>query len=190
MSGKVLVAYASRYGCTKEIAQKMGDILEEEDFECHVINLKEAKKKNWPYINVYDGVIVGSGIQISNWVPDAKKFLKEISEELNKGRVKYGIFVSAASAEVDCGKAKVNYIDTMVKNLNLPAPDLSKAFAGVLDFSKDSNVGAIKREALKFAAKEMEKEKNDLEFDYQGCNDLRDWPAIEQFARDFAILLK
>ena len=50
MSGKVLVVYGSRFGCTKEIAQKIGDILEEEDFESHVINLKEVRRKNWPFI--------------------------------------------------------------------------------------------------------------------------------------------
>lgn len=190
MSGKILVVYASRFGCSQEIAQKMGDILENEGFECHVIDLRESRKKNWPYVNVYDGVILGTGIQISQWASEAKKYLKEITEELNKGRVKYAIFVSAASAEVDCGKAKVNYIDTMVQKMDVRPPDLSQAFAGVLDFSKNSKIGKLKREALKFAAKEMEKEKDDLEFDYQGCNDLRDWPLIEQFARDFAILLK
>ncbi len=191
MSGKILIVYGSRYGCTKEIAQRMGDILEEEeDIECHVINLKEAKRKNWPFVNVYNGVIIGTGIQINQWVKEAHQFLKETAEELNKGRIKYAIFVSSGTATVDCGKAKINYIDKEVEKLNLRPPDLSKAFAGVLDFSNESKVGKIKREALKLALKGMEKEKEGLEYDYQGCNDLRDWPEIEQFARDFANLLK
>jgi menaquinone-dependent protoporphyrinogen IX oxidase len=190
MSGKCLVVYASRFGCSQEIAQKMGDILEDEGFECHVINLRESKKKNWPYINVYDGVILGTGIQINQWAPEAKKYLKEITEELNKKKVKYAIFVSAATSLVDCGKAKLNYIDNMVEKMNVRPPDLAEAFAGVLDFSETSKIGKIKQEALKIAAKEMEKENKDLDFDYHGCNDLRDWAAIEQFARDFAILLK
>ena len=190
MSGKILVAYGSRYGCTKEIAQKIGDIFEEEDFECHVINLKKSKRKNWPFVDVYDGVVIGTGIQIGQWVGEAKKYLKEIAEELNKGRIKYALFVSAGSASVDSGKAKVNYIDKLVQSLNLRHPDLSSAFAGVLDFSTESNLGIIKKEALKLATKGMAKEKEDLEFDLQGCNDLRDWAAIEQFARDFLVLLK
>ena len=190
MSGKCLVVYASRFGCSQEIGQRIGDILEEVGFECHVINLKESKKKNWPFINVYDGVILGTGIQMGQWASEARKYLKEITEELNKNIVKYAIFVSAASAEVDCGKAKVNYIDKMVDKMQVRPPNMSAAFAGVLDFSENSKIGKLKREALKLAAKEMEKENEDLNFDYHGCNDLRDWPLIEQFARDFAILLK
>jgi menaquinone-dependent protoporphyrinogen oxidase len=190
MSGKILVAYGSRYGCTKEIAQKIGDIFEDEGFECHVINLKEARKKNWPLIDVYKGVVVGSGIQISQWVKESKQYIKEIAEELNKGRIKYALFVSAGSASVDSGKAKIMYIDKFVEKLNLRHPDMSAAFAGVMDFSEESNLGKIKKEALKLAAKEMSKEREDLNYDYHSCNDLRDWVVIEQFARNFALLLK
>ena len=189
MSGKILVVYGSRYGCTKEIAQKMGDIFEEDDFECHVINLNEASKKNWPLIDVYDGVIIGSGIQIMQWVGVAKKYLKEIAEELQKGRVKFGVFVSSASAAMDKEQAIKDYITKIMVEMNLK-PDISEAFAGVLDFSDESNIGKIKKGMLKLAAKGMSKDKEGLEFDYEGCNDLRDWPAIEKFAHDFANILR
>jgi len=187
---KALIVYGSRYGCTKEIAQKMGDIIEEEGIECHVINLKEEKKKNWPLVNVYNGVIVGSGIQISQWVGEAKKYLKEISPELKKGKPKYAIFVSSGYSSVDSDKAKEQYIDKILEKMGLPPPIMSAAFSGVMDFSESSNLGKLKKEALKMAAKGMADENKELEFDYQGCNDLRDWPAIEQFARDFASKIK
>lgn len=189
MSRKVLVAFGSRYGCTKEIAQKIGDILEEEDFECHVVNLKKASRKNWPLINVYEGVILGSGIQINQWVGEAKKYLKEIAEELQKGRIKFGVFISAASSAMDKPLAVEKYITKVMKKMKIN-PDMSEAFAGVLDFSDKSNLGKLKKGMLKLAAKGMSKDNEDMELDYEECNDLRDWPAIEQFARDFAKILK
>ncbi|MBN2155315.1 MAG: hypothetical protein JW776_04680 [Candidatus Lokiarchaeota archaeon] len=187
---KALVIFGSRYGCTLEIAQRIADIIDGEGIETHLVNLKDTKKKNWPMINAYDGVVIGSGIQISQWVKESKKYLKEIADELKKGKIKYALFVSSAYSSVDSGKAKELYIDKFIEKMGLPPPVISAAFAGVLDFSEDSNLGKIKKEALKAAAKGMTNEKKELEFDYQGCNDLRDWDSIEKFAHEFVDLLK
>lgn len=70
-SPKVLIAYGSRFGSTEEISIKISHTLEEQEIETHLLDLKKVKAKDWPSLEAFDGVLVGSGIRIGKWTKEA-----------------------------------------------------------------------------------------------------------------------
>ena len=67
---KILIAYASEFGTTGEVAAAIGDVL------CQEGNTVETKwVKNVKDINNYDQVIIGSAIHKDNWMSEATEFV-------------------------------------------------------------------------------------------------------------------
>ncbi|MFX1534066.1 MAG: flavodoxin domain-containing protein [Promethearchaeota archaeon] len=190
MSKKVLIAYGTRYGSTEEISQEIAKMLEKEGIESQVVNLGKTKPKNWPSIDEFDGVLVGSGIKVTRWVKHPKTFLQKHKDDIKtKGKI-LGIFISsgfAASPEKQ-PEAKKLFIEDLLEKFNIEA-DIYDAFGGIFDFSESSKMGFIDKKALQLAAKGMSEDFG-LEYDPDGRNDFRDWDQIRSFTEKFAALLK
>jgi len=82
---RVLISYGSRYGSTEEIANKISGHLKDLNIESTVIDVKKERK--WPTLEEYDGIIVGSGIKISKWMNEPRKFLEKNSQELKNKKL-------------------------------------------------------------------------------------------------------
>jgi menaquinone-dependent protoporphyrinogen oxidase len=67
----ILVTYASKYGSTAEIAEKIGEVLRASSF--HVSILPVAEVQN---LDSYDAVVLGSGVYAGHWLKDAVTFLE------------------------------------------------------------------------------------------------------------------
>ena len=68
---KILIAYASKFGSTGEVAEAIGEVL------CQEGNTVETKwVKNVKDLNNYDAVIIGSAIRYDKWMSEAKEFVK------------------------------------------------------------------------------------------------------------------
>ena len=72
MNKKVLVAYASKYGATGEIAEKIGEILNQAGLQTDVFPVKQVKD-----LALYGVVILGSAVYYGRWRKGAVKFLKK-----------------------------------------------------------------------------------------------------------------
>lgn len=72
MSKKILIAYASKYGATREIAEKIGDVLQTADFQADVLSVKDVQ-----HVSAYQAVILGSALYVGKWQKDAETFLKQ-----------------------------------------------------------------------------------------------------------------
>ena len=68
---KVLVVYASRHGATREIAQRIGDVLRTEGLEVDVAPADHAAG-----VGAADAVVVGSAVYMGTWLKDAVEFVK------------------------------------------------------------------------------------------------------------------
>lgn len=79
MEKKVLVAYASKYGATAGIAEKIGETLQANGFSVDVKPTKEVKD-----IRAYDAVILGSGVYAGGWLKPATDFLQSKEKDLSK----------------------------------------------------------------------------------------------------------
>jgi menaquinone-dependent protoporphyrinogen oxidase len=69
---KVLVAYASKYGATTEIAEKIGDVLRQSGLDVVVLPADVAGD-----IEMYSAVVLGSGVYAGHWLKQAAAFLED-----------------------------------------------------------------------------------------------------------------
>jgi menaquinone-dependent protoporphyrinogen oxidase len=75
----VLVAYGSKRGGTKGLAEMVADALREEGFTVDVLPAGEVKK-----CAAYDAVVVGGALYAARWHKDAKRFVRRQSRELRE----------------------------------------------------------------------------------------------------------
>lgn len=183
---KVLIAYGTRYGSTEEISQEIAKVLGEKSFEVEVFNLGITKSKNWPKVDEFDGLLVGTSLKINSWKKQVKTFIEKNKEKLKT--LKFGVFTCGAWAIAEPIDAHEEIARRLTKNFGLKA-DIYSAYGGVLDFSEDSKVGRAGKLALKATALGLEKDK-DIPVDKEKINDFRDWDKIRRFAADFAALLR
>ncbi len=76
---KVLVAYATRYNSTREIAEEIGSVLGEEGVDVDVRNIIDLTDSAG-----YQGMVIGSPIYMGKWLPEAVEFVQFNQEELRK----------------------------------------------------------------------------------------------------------
>lgn len=186
MSKKVLIAYGSRFGCTEEVSQKIGNILQEEGIEYELVNLRKTQSKNWPKLDQFDGILIGSGIKISRWTKEPKSFMKKHKDVLNSKKI--GIFVCSGAAAVDKDHARKEYLEKVMNEVGVTAQAYD-AFGGVMDLSEDSPLGFLDKRMLRMGVKEMTKD-SDIEVKDGEKTDFRDWDQITTFAQEFAKLVK
>lgn len=77
MTGTVLVAHASRFGTTREVAEAIGATLRERGLRVEVLPAGEVDD-----LGPYTGVVLGGGIYIGRWHRDARGFVKHFEDEL------------------------------------------------------------------------------------------------------------
>ena len=74
---KALVAYASKYGATEGIAQRIGERLQQ-----HGLDVDVAKSEDMRGATEYDAYVVGSAVYEFNWRKDARRFVKRNADTL------------------------------------------------------------------------------------------------------------
>lgn len=79
---KVLVVFATKTGCTKEIAERIGTTLKEVADEVEVRSADED-----PGPGRFDAVVLGSGVRAGHWHKSASKWLQRHASTLAQKRV-------------------------------------------------------------------------------------------------------
>jgi menaquinone-dependent protoporphyrinogen oxidase len=77
MTRTILVAYASRYGSTREVAESIAATLRERQLRVDVRAAGEIG-----HLDGYAGVVLGGAIYMGRWHRDARAFAKRLAEEL------------------------------------------------------------------------------------------------------------
>ena len=94
MTKQVLVAYATKYGATAEIAEKIGEVLRQAGLQADVLPADRAGD-----LSAYQAVVLGSAVQIGRWRKEAVRFLKT-NEQTLAGRSVW-LFSSGPTGEGD-----------------------------------------------------------------------------------------
>lgn len=71
MNTQILVAYATKYGATAEIAEKIGQVLRQAGLRTDVLPTDRVGD-----LSTYKAVVLGSAVYIGQWRKEAVKFLK------------------------------------------------------------------------------------------------------------------
>lgn len=169
---KILIAYASEFGTTGEVAAAIGDVL------CQEGNTVETKWiKNVRDINNYDQVIIGGAIHKGNWMSEAKEFVKANQKILQQLPAAYFFTCLVLHKLNPKGDLEAKeYSDKLQALVPQVKPVSIGGFAGVLDYS---NMGFFPRLILKAILSN----KGVKEGDY------RDWDAIRAWAKDTQLKL-
>jgi menaquinone-dependent protoporphyrinogen oxidase len=168
MDKKVLVAYATKYGSTAEIAEKIGEVLRQEGLDTDVLLVREIGD-----VSAYPAVVLGSAVYIGQWRKEAAKFLTA-NEPVLAGRPVW-LFSSGPTGEGDPAE--------LVQGWRIPSK-----LQPVADRIKPRDIaifhGATNAEKMNFIEKFMLKNVGAPVGDY------RDWEAISAWARAIAEALK
>jgi len=74
----ILIAYASRYGATREIAEAIGRVLQERGSAVDVRPAGEVAR-----LEGFRAVVLGSALYSGGWLEDARELLESFQEELS-----------------------------------------------------------------------------------------------------------
>jgi menaquinone-dependent protoporphyrinogen IX oxidase len=169
---KILVAYGTRHGSAREIAEHIGETLTKEG---HEVDVKRATKS--VAVDDYDLVVIGSGIQVGSWTKEAKNFLR-----LNSSALKWkktAIYVSCGDVleeEKREESYKLYLLDPAEKNGLQPVS--YGFFGGTFDFT--GNKGFMYNMFMKMIKGDFEKKGIPTE----GVYDFRDWEAITEWTEN------
>jgi len=173
---KILVAYASRHGATKGIAERIAETLEQDELEVSLRNVIEVES-----ITEFDAFVIGSSAYMLHWEKEAAGFIRRHAAELSTRPVwlfssgpvgtdrvdKKGNDVLAASAPSEFGEFP-----------DLIHPREQKVFFGVYNPEREG-ASFMERLVLKMPAiKEA-----------LPSGDFRDWAEIERWAHGIALAL-
>ena len=164
-----LVAYASRYGSTAEVAAAIGRTLGEAGHQVEVRHVDEVDD-----VADYGLVVVGSPIRYDRWMPDAAEFVRRHRGQLATSPTAFFFTCLAASQP---GAAATQATDRYEQRIRAIAPEVEPRavgrFAGALDYAQ---VPAVPRAVLRAL----------LTLRGADAGDHRDWGRITSWASDLA----
>jgi len=91
----ILIAYASKYGCTEKCASILSDNFQKDSLPVTVFNLAGKQKIN---LSDFDTIAIGGSIMAGKLNPLVRKFCENNLSELLQKRL--GLFICAAAAEL------------------------------------------------------------------------------------------
>lgn len=168
MSVSALITYATKYGATKEIAEKIAEVVSQEGIQTDILPIKQVKN-----LLEYQAVIMGSAVYIGGWCKEAVKYFKANQSVLSNQRV--WIFSSGPTGEGDPVE--------LLKGWRLP-----KKLQATVDQIKPQDIavfhGKVVLEELSGLHRWMVKKVDSPIGDY------RDWEMIAKWAAEIAEQLK
>lgn len=91
-----MVAYATKYGATTGIAERIGEVLRDAGLHVDVLPVRQVSD-----LTPYRSVVLGSSVYIGGWRKEAARFLKDNETELAERQV--WLFSSGPTGEGDIG---------------------------------------------------------------------------------------
>ena len=168
MDAQVLVAYASKYGATAEVSDRIGEVLRQEGLRTDGLPAERVGD-----LTPYEAVVLGSAVYVGQWRKEAVAFLSANEEKLAERPV--WLFSSGPTGEGDP-------VESM-KGWRFPEAQQAIAdriqprgivfFHGVLDMKKLNLGEKLIVKALKAA-----------------LGDSREWDGITSWAEAIADALK
>jgi menaquinone-dependent protoporphyrinogen oxidase len=168
MDVQVLVAYATKYGATAEIAEKIGQVLRQAGLRTDVLPTDRVSD-----LTPYNAVVLGSAVYMFRWRKEAVKFLQANEKMLAERPV--WLFSSGPTGE---GEPVA-----FMKGLRFP-----EALQPIADRIRPRDIavfhGALDMKKLNLIEKWMIKNTK------TPLGDFRDWDAITSWAAAIAEALK
>jgi menaquinone-dependent protoporphyrinogen oxidase len=168
MDIRVLVAYASKYGATAEIAKKLGKILSGAGLKVDVLPVDSVAG-----LEPYQAVVLGSAVYAGRWRKEAASFLTSKAPAL--GRLPLWLFSSGPTGDGDPSQLVKGWrfpkaLESLADSLQ---PRDIALFHGVLDLGKLNVAEKLIIKGVKAP-----------------LGDYRDWEAVDRWATGIVEALK
>jgi menaquinone-dependent protoporphyrinogen oxidase len=172
MQKPIQVAYATRYGSTREVAEQVAATLREKGLEVDVQPARQVRA-----VDEYRAVVLGAPLYIGRWLKDARRFLTQHQEALQERPM--AIFSLGPTGE---GKEEWEGVRGQLEEELAGFPWLEPVavalFGGRYDPAK---LGLFHRVLASLPASPL----------YQTpARDLRDWERIQAWANELAATLE
>jgi menaquinone-dependent protoporphyrinogen oxidase len=154
---KLLVAYGSKHGSTREVAEAIAETLEK---AAHEVELRRAA--DIEDLTPYDGVVLGGSLYFGRWHEDAVRFLSKHRRELSDLPVAVFALGPKTAEPADLADSR-EQLEHALQKTHCVEPSLIAVFGGVIDPAE-----------LRFPLSRLP------------ASDARDWSAIESWAREIA----
>lgn len=129
MSKRILVAYASGSGSTREVAEAIAAEIEGEELTTVVHHVSQIEN-----LALYSGIVIGSSVRIGRWLPEAVACLERIKHELEDKPVAYfTTCLTMVDDTVENRKTVLAYMDPLLHLTPNVTPIGLGLFAGSLD---------------------------------------------------------
>lgn len=177
---KVLVAYASRHGATKGIAERIAQTLEPRGYD---VTLQPADEV--PAVDAYDAFIIGSAAYAGHWLKEAAGFVRKHRGVL-AGRPVW--LFSSGPIGTDLVDAKGRDVFETARPAEFAEfaasihPRAEGIFFGAFDPNAEP-IGFMERLGAPFLRLPAVREA-------MPAGDFRDWPRIEAWAEGIALELE
>ena len=163
MSAQILVAYATRYGSTKEVAEVVAATLEEQGLEVEVKPAREVRS-----LDGYGAAVLGTPLYMGALHKDVRALLEKNQKALETTR--FALFaLGPIKADDGIDGSRAQLLEALAK-LPVPAPAAMAVFVGAYDPArlgfKDKMIAALPASPLHG----------------ETAHDERDWEAISRWA--------
>lgn len=143
MPGRILVAYASHYGATREVAQVIGQVLSS---GWGTVDLRPVQAVG--ELTPYRAVVLGSSVYGGALVPEAVDFVREYREELAARQVAYFLLSTKLRTNTPRHRrAAMACFDALREAAPEVTPVSVECFGGKVDFA---SLSAVERVAAWF----------------------------------------
>ncbi len=164
MSASVLVAYATRYGSTQEVAEAVAATLRERGLAVDFSPMRDVRT-----LDQYRAVVLGAPLYMFHWHKDALHFLARHREALTQKPVAIFALGPFHAEEKEYREAR-EQLDKELAKFSWLTPRAVAIFGGKFDPQK-----------LTFPHNMLPALKN------MPASDARDWTAIRTWASDLAV---
>ena len=168
MDNRVLVAYATKYGATAEIAEKIGQVLLQAGFQTDVLPTDSVSD-----LAPYQAIVLGSAVYVGLWRKEAVAFLE--ANEMAMAKMPVWFFSSGPTGEGDPAQLMQGwrFPEAQQPIADRIQPRDTAFFHGFLDMKKVNLAEKLVIKGLKAPV-----------------GDFRDWDAITSWAAAIANALK
>jgi menaquinone-dependent protoporphyrinogen oxidase len=171
MSDTILVTYASRYGSTQEVAERVAAMLRENDLQVDVKPARQVRA-----LEGYRAIVLGAPLYIGHWLKDAHRFLTRFQAVLAQRPVAVFSLGPTRLQEMEAADVR-SQLDQELNKYPWLKPVASELFGGKYDPATlrfpDSLLAVLPASPLHGAP----------------ASDARDWDEIRVWATNLAAKL-
>jgi menaquinone-dependent protoporphyrinogen oxidase len=176
---KLLIAYSTWAGATRQIAEDISKELQPLGFDCDVLDAKTVKT-----IDAYDSIILGTSIHAGQLTQGFKRFLTRFQKKLIEKKLAY--FAVCLNMIDDSENNKQETLAWLTRETNkypnLKPVDVGLFAGATLDDTEEfSRLNFFVKRMISAMKKGMDKDR--------GKSDFRNWEKIRSWAASIAPLL-